>query len=227
MFVSGELPIEKMQQMMDLNERWEANEAKKKYNIAMADFRLRCPSITKDSTVDFSTPKGRTNYKHASLHGTMNVIKDLLGDLGLNPSWKIDDTEPAMIRVTCHITHRDGHTEQTSMAGPPDSSGNKNVLQARASTVSYLERYTLFAILGLAAGEDNDGGGGKPSVEKPTLEPYSQKRFKEKYPEWKKSVEDADFTPDQIITSLQNKAILSASQLKDLRGLKDCVPVQP
>jgi len=44
------------------------------------------------------------------------------------------------------------------MGGPPDSGGAKNAIQARASAVSYLQRYTLKAICGVAEqGEDTDG----------------------------------------------------------------------
>jgi hypothetical protein len=46
------------------------------------------------------------------------------------------------------------------MGGPPDSSGAKNAIQGRASTVSYLERYTLKAILGVSEQEDDDDAGG-------------------------------------------------------------------
>jgi hypothetical protein len=45
------------------------------------------------------------------------------------------------------------------MKAPPDDSGKKNPIQQIASTVSYLERYTLFAITGLAPQEDDDGAG--------------------------------------------------------------------
>ncbi len=45
------------------------------------------------------------------------------------------------------------------MSASPDTSGSKNSIQAIGSTVSYLQRYTLFAILGLAStDQDNDGG---------------------------------------------------------------------
>ena len=53
------------------------------------------------------------------------------------------------------------------MYGTPDNSGSKNSIQAIGSTTTYLQRYTLFSILGLAAGEDDDGsaasGTGQPS----------------------------------------------------------------
>jgi hypothetical protein len=54
------------------------------------------------------------------------------------------------------------------MGGPPDAGGAKNAIQARASTISYLERYTLKAICGVAeGGEDDDGNGGREPPECP------------------------------------------------------------
>jgi hypothetical protein len=55
------------------------------------------------------------------------------------------------------------------MAGPPDAGGAKNAIQARASTITYLERYTLKAICGVAEqGDDSDGnhGGERMNVER-------------------------------------------------------------
>ena len=51
-----------------------------------------------------------------------------------------------------------GHSEETTLKAPPDTSGSKNSIQAIGSTVTYLERYTLLAATGMAAaGMDNDG----------------------------------------------------------------------
>ena len=51
-----------------------------------------------------------------------------------------------------------GHEKSTSLQAPPDESSGKNSIQAIASTVSYLERYTFLAITGLSTREqDNDG----------------------------------------------------------------------
>ena len=60
--------------------------------------------------------------------------------------------------MSCCVTHILGHTECTTLSELPDESGSKNSIQAIGSTVSYLQRYTLFSILGLASKEmDNDG----------------------------------------------------------------------
>jgi hypothetical protein len=65
---------------------------------------------------------------------------------------------PTQIAVTCVLTHKMGHSEETTLKAIPDTSGNKNTVQAIGSTVTYLERYTLLAAMGMAAaGMDNDG----------------------------------------------------------------------
>jgi len=144
-----ELSVEKMQQLMDMQFKWEENEAKKAYVNAMSEFRSKCPSI--DRT------KSAYNSNYAGLAETIEQIKSLLSKYGLSHSWKTDQ-EGNQVKVTCIVTHSQGHSESTSLMAEPDNSGSKNKIQAMASTVSYLERYTLFAILGLASKEmDTDG----------------------------------------------------------------------
>ena len=147
--------IEQMQQLFELHLRYEANEARKSYNKAIADFKTKNIRIIKDTLVDFQTGKGRTTYKHAQLGSAVAQIISALCECGLSHSWKT--TQDAQnITVTCKISHVDGHSEETSITAQPDQSGGKNSIQAIGSTITYLERYTLKAALGLAE-EDDDG----------------------------------------------------------------------
>lgn len=148
---------ETLQGIMDFVERAEANVAKKEYVMAMSGFRSECPTIVKTEEVDYSTAKGQTNYKHANLAKALEQIHTILGKWELVPTWKTDNKDNQIV-VTCCVTHSLGHCESTSLAAPADQSGGKNAIQAIGSTVSYLQRYTLFSILGLATREmDNDG----------------------------------------------------------------------
>jgi hypothetical protein len=61
------------------------------------------------------------------------------------------------ITVTCVVSHRDGYFEENTLCAGRDDSGNKNAIQAIGSTVTYLQRMTLKAALGLAASNDDDG----------------------------------------------------------------------
>jgi len=140
--------VEQLQQLMELQLRWEANEARKAYNKAMSDFREDCPTIAKTRQAH--------NSKYAGLAETIEQIKPFLAKHGLSHSWKTK--QDGQISVSCTVTHILGHSETTELSADPDKSGSKNSIQAIGSTVAYLERYTLFAILGLASREmDNDG----------------------------------------------------------------------
>jgi hypothetical protein len=44
------------------------------------------------------------------------------------------------------------------MSAPDDQSGGKNAIQARGSTVTYLQRYTLLSAFGLVAADEDDDG---------------------------------------------------------------------
>ena len=161
--------IEKMQQLFELKLRVDADNALREYNKAVALFKMENTIIYKDATVDFTSAKGRTFYKHAKLDNVVNTVTPLLAKYGLNHSWATKQ-EGGTITVRCKLAHADGHSEATSLHGPPDISGSKNSVQAIASTVTYLQRYTLMMILGLASGDpDNDGRGAAKSAPVDTI----------------------------------------------------------
>jgi len=151
--VEGGADIDKLEKLMELQMRWDASEARKAYTRAMAQFRAGCPEILKNRTVNY----GQTHYTHADLSGAIGQIKGVLTECGLSHSWRTENL-PTGIQVTCILTHVDGHSEQTAMVCQPDNTGSKNPIQAMGSAVTYLQRYTLFAILGLASADDDDAG---------------------------------------------------------------------
>jgi hypothetical protein len=157
MAISGNADIDKLQQLMNIKQQYEAAEARKDFNLSMSVFKLNPPVIEKDMHVKFKTSKGVTEYHHASLANVCNTIGKALAQQQLFINWKVDQAG-GLITVTCNVTHANGHFESTSMSASPDSTGGKNNIQAIASTVSYLERYTVLAITGLSTSDmDNDG----------------------------------------------------------------------
>lgn len=148
-----------VQRLMDLQERHQANEARNAYNEAFAAFKAEAIRIIKNRTVTDGPLKAK---KYAELFAVVNAVTPALSRHGLSASWQITKDERDWIEVTCTLKHAGGHSEAVTMGGPPDTGGAKNAIQSRASTVSYLERYTLKAILGLSEqDEDDDGAGGK------------------------------------------------------------------
>lgn len=155
--VSQNADLAKLEKLMDLQQRWEQNEARKAFDAAMAAFKANPPVLEKNKDVDFTSQKGRTHYKHATLDHVSSRIAAAMGPHGLSFRWKVEQAN-GRIKVTCILAHSAGHFETVEMEGGADNTGNKNEIQQVGSTVTYLERYTLLAITGLAAKEqDTDG----------------------------------------------------------------------
>lgn len=139
--------------LMTAQERWEAGQARKAFNAAISAAKAEMPVIEKNRTVSFGA--GKTSYRHADLAQIDQTIRPVLGKFGLDYRFRTDVKDNKII-VTCLITHKEGHMEENSLPAPADNSGSKNPIQAIGSTVTYLERYTLMAALGLAASDDDD-----------------------------------------------------------------------
>lgn len=148
--------MEQLERFMAMQERWEANEARRAYTTAFAAFKAEAVKVIKNREVQAGPLSGK---KYAELFAVVNAVTEPLSRHGLSAAWKLTKDEKDWLEVTCVVKHCAGHSESVSMGGPPDAGGAKNAIQARASTVSYLERYTLKAILGISEqAEDDDGG---------------------------------------------------------------------
>jgi hypothetical protein len=150
MAVEGKADLTQLRELLSLQKEWEANEAKKAYHLAMSEFKANAPKIDKDRTVAY----GNTKYNHASLYNVVDKISAELSKHGLSASWSTKQN--GTIAVTCKITHIKGHSEETTITAPSDTSGAKNAIQAIGSTLTYLQRYSLLSLTGLATFDSDD-----------------------------------------------------------------------
>lgn len=146
-----------VEKLMDLNDRHDATEARKAFNVSFAAFKGEAVKISRTKEVTDGPLKGK---KHAELGAIVAAVTPALSKHGLSLAWRLSKDEPMWMEVTCTLRHVDGHMESMSMGGAPDAGPGRNAIQARGSAKTYLERYTATAILGLAPeDEDNDGDG--------------------------------------------------------------------
>jgi len=199
------LGIEQLQGLMDLQERWEKKEARKKFFHALAKFQTIVPKLQKSKNVSVPTRTGGSfSYKYADLGAISETIKKPLSECGLTYRWEFHETNQQM-KVTCLISHEDGHTESTSMEGGKDASGAKNDIQQKGSTHTYLQRYTLIGALGLTtADQDNDG----KTASKKQQEPQPEKTRKEIIADWIEALEKMDTRIKLKTFYLQNKKLV-------------------
>lgn len=152
--------VDKFERLMVMKERLERQLAEREFNAAVAAAKLEIGPIVKNKTVDFTSAKGRTNYRHEDLAEIARTIDPILARNGLSYRHKSEQAA-GKVRVTCIVSHSAGYSENTTLEASEDHSGNKNTIQAIGSAATYLQRYTLKLALGLSASTDDDGQGGK------------------------------------------------------------------
>lgn len=149
--------IDKLERMLEMRERMQAQQAKAAYDNAIAAAKADIPPIIKSGNVDYTNKEGkRTQFQHETLDGIAKVVDPILSQHGLSYRFR-SAQDGGSVAVTCIVAHRDGYAEETTLRGSPDTSGSKNAYQAVGSAVTYLQRYTLKLALGLSAARDDDG----------------------------------------------------------------------
>jgi hypothetical protein len=157
-----EIDLAQMQGLFELQKQYDDELARKAYHAAKAQFSTTCPAIRNDGKVSFVTNTGgNTEYTFATLAGTLEAVRPALTECGLTASWKLAENADGDVTVTCFLTHELGYQEETSLTAPRASgaAAKMNAIQGLKSTISYLERITFFALLGLASKEDDDDAG--------------------------------------------------------------------
>lgn len=146
--VSSGADLDMIEKLMNLQERWETSNARKAFDEAVAAAKAEIPAIQRNAT-------GHNSKKYADFAAIARVVDPIIGKHGL--SYRFRTTQNGTIAVTCILSHKAGHSEETTLCGPADKTGSKNDIQAIGSTLTYLQRYSLVQMLGLAAAADDDG----------------------------------------------------------------------
>jgi hypothetical protein len=152
--------VAKLERIMAMVKEREEDNRKRAFYAALAAAKGEFGPILKTRTVDYEhkDKTGRTSYKYEELADISAVVDPILSRHGLSYRHKALQNADK-ITVTCILSHADGYHEENSLEGFKDASGQKNPNQAIASTITYLQRYTLKEALGVGAGRDDDAGG--------------------------------------------------------------------
>lgn len=151
------LDADKLEKIMGLFERWEANEARKQFETAMTNFKAE----------RFVIPKDKENKQYGSWYTSIEkmveVVTPFLSAHKLFATWAVDQTSG--IKVTCTLEGF-GHSKYCSVTFPPDTSGKKNSLQEIKSAITYGKICTYESVCGLASeagnlSDDGNAAGGK------------------------------------------------------------------
>jgi hypothetical protein len=150
------ISIERVEQAFAFYEKVQASQARKAFDAAMAAAKSELPVILKNRNVSYGEGTKKTQYDHEDLGGIAKAIDPILAKFGLSYRFRTSSNVNEPVVVTCIIAHEQGYYEETTLSAGRDDSGGKNAIQAIGSSVTYLQRYTLKAALGLAAAKDDD-----------------------------------------------------------------------
>lgn len=152
--LSPDLPLERVQAAMDMQERQLAKQAEQLFNQAFAAAMAEMPDVKRTG----ENKHLKRNY--ATLDDLIRTARPVLANHGLSLNWQgREDADRIIVKAV--LRHAMGHSIEDERSGPRDKSGSMNALQGGGSTETYLKRYTGFAILGLSSGDeiDDDGRG--------------------------------------------------------------------
>lgn len=141
-------PIDIIREAIALSKELKREQALEAFDAAVADAKAEIGPAVRNRT-------GNNSKRYADFAAYAAVVDPIIGKHGL--SYRFRTTQDERIHVTCVLSHRSGHREETTLSGPSDTTGSKNAIQAIGSTLTYLQRYTLVQALGLAASDDDDG----------------------------------------------------------------------
>uniref|UniRef100_A0A6M3L7K1 Putative Erf family protein n=1 Tax=viral metagenome TaxID=1070528 RepID=A0A6M3L7K1_9ZZZZ len=148
--------LEKLEKLLALKERWEANEARKVFTASFAMVQKEILAVIKTKV------NPQTHSKYAPLEGIIEGAKPIYTKEGFSVIFYEGKPDvPEAVRVCADVLHKFGHKETYYYDVPLDGlgiKGNANMtkIHGKSSSVSYGRRYLMCMIWNIAT-EDDDG----------------------------------------------------------------------
>lgn len=160
--------LEVFARLMDERRREEDRAAERAFNAAMSAAKGELSPVLKTRAVDFVGKSGtRTKYSYEEFADVARTVDPVFARHGLSYRFSVAQTGD-LVKVTCIVSHEAGHSERMPLEGKVDpGTTGMSMVQALGSALTYLQRYSLRAAIGLAAGRDDDGrgaGGTSPKI---------------------------------------------------------------
>jgi len=145
-----DVDVDKMQRLLDMQERILNKNAEIAFNQAMARLQPNLPTIHKAT-------KGH-NTKYAKYEDIDKQLRPYYTSEGFSISFTSKKNESGTETYYGTLSHQEGHSRTAEIDLPADNSGGKNAIQAKGSTISYAKRYLLTMLLNVITTDEDDDG---------------------------------------------------------------------
>ena len=147
-------PVEGLEKLMDLQDRWDKKQAKIAFDEAMASFQGECPIIKK--TKEVPTASGKIAYKYAPIDAIVSQVRSTIEKYGLSYAIQTETLE-GKVKSTCIVKHKLGHSESSSMEIPlGQKTGVMSDSQVVAAALTFAKRYSFCNAFGIMTGDDDN-----------------------------------------------------------------------
>lgn len=155
----------KLEKLLDLALRVRAEDAKTAFIAAMTQMKPDLPIIDRKGHIVIHE-KGKEKVPANVIQDTAfarwedidEAITPILQKHGFVLTFRSGTAPDGKVSVTAVLSHKLGHSEETTIALMHDGSGSKNPVQAIGSSLSYGKRYAATFLLNIRTkGEDDDG----------------------------------------------------------------------
>lgn len=153
--------VETMERLLAMRRELKAEAARKAYFDALAAFQSACPVIQRRKGIPDSV--GEIKYRYAPLEHIVEQVGPLLRDHRLSYRFETEVGEGGAL-VSCIVTHRDGHSERSSVTVPGVSVPKANAAQNSGAGITYGKRQSFCNALGIMTADDDTDGRG-PGVD--------------------------------------------------------------
>lgn len=145
--------VDQLAKLFDLQERWEKQEAAKKFAAAITKFQQLCPPVEKTKPV--TNKSGAVMYHFADYADLLKTIQPFLTECEIVPTFdfrKVDGQNQAVCRIRVGT-----HVEETTVPVAVPDILNTNECQRLGGMTQYGKRYSIIAALNIRViGEDTD-----------------------------------------------------------------------
>ena len=151
--VAQNADVDNLGKLMELQERWEARQARTTFFDELSNFQADCPPIPR--TKEVKKNNGDLLYKYAPMDQILKVVRDPLRERGFSFRFESEHQDNGVL-VACVLHHRAGHSERSEVFVPGFLGHNTNEAQNAGGGLTYGKRYAFSNVLGLIPDDDDD-----------------------------------------------------------------------
>lgn len=157
--------IDKLERLMQMQERSVAREAENEFNRALS------AAQSEIGRIGTTKRNEQTKSDYAEYWAIDAMIRPVIAKHGFSLSFDTEpNTNPDIVVVLCHMAHRGGHTRTYRVEMPCDGKGAQGAsvmtrTHATGAAFTYGQRYLVKMIFNLAVAKDTDGNMPKAASE--------------------------------------------------------------